>query len=157
MIEKTAAFSPLRRYRYLLTRIWKPAKGFALFVCLNPSTADENVEDPTIRRCIKFAEFWGYGGMKMVNIFAYRSTDPKALYSCRSPIGPENDEYIARESAIAGVTVAAWGVHGSFMDRGNIVMGRLLYRPHYLELTKDGHPRHPLYLKKNLRPLPFRR
>jgi hypothetical protein len=155
MIEKSAKLSPDRKYRYLLSRIWKPSKGIALFVCLNPSTADENIDDPTIRRCIRFAESWGYGGMKMVNLFALRSTDPKVLYSSIDPIGPENSEYIGIESEMASVTVAAWGVHGSILGRGEDVLNHVLDAPHYLALTKDGFPKHPLYLRKDLKPKPF--
>ena len=120
MIERSAILSPDRQYRYLLSRIWNPPKGFALFVCLNPSTADENTDDPTIRRCIRFAGSWGYGGMKMVNLFALRSANPKALYSRDDPIGPENSKYIGIESETALVTIAAWGVHGVYMDRDRI-------------------------------------
>jgi hypothetical protein len=155
MMEKGAIFSPGRKYRYLLSRIWKPSKGVALFVCLNPSTADANFDDPTIRRCIRFSDSWGYGGMKMVNLFALRSTDPKALYDCEDPIGPENDEYIGYESEIAAITIIAWGVHGAFMNRGEETLNSNLFDPHFLALTKDGHPRHPLYLKKDLRPIPW--
>lgn len=93
--------------------------------------------------------------MKMLNIFAFRSTDPRKLYKCDDPIGPENSEYLGIESECASITVAAWGVHGAFMDRGRDVLNNILDRPHYLALTKDGYPKHPLYLKKSLKPIPY--
>jgi hypothetical protein len=151
MMNKGAIFSPCRKYRYTLTRIWTDKKPFALFVCLNPSTADENKDDPTIRRCIRFAESWGYGGLVMCNLFAYRSTDPKALYQIDHKVGPmvENWNYVKVQSQEAGVTVAAWGVHGTLKDAGGYALKELLSNPHYLALTKGGHPKHPLYLKKH--------
>jgi hypothetical protein len=153
MMDKSAIFAPCRRYRYTLSRIWSTKKPFALFVCLNPSTADENSDDPTVRRCIRFADSWGYGGLVVANIFAYRSTDPKALYGLADPIGPENDKFIKSMSRRAGLTVAAWGVHGAYLDRGVFVFKNLLTDPHHLALTKNGHPKHPLYLRKDLRPI----
>lgn len=157
MIEKSAIFSPCRKYRFVLERHWKRVNGYALFVCLNPSTADENIDDPTIRRCIRFADSWGYGGMVMCNIFSLRSTDPKALYhqSLIEPIS-ENYQYIELYSRNAEVTIAAWGVHGKLMGRGKRVLRDILKNPHYLELTKHGYPKHPLYLKKTLTPRQFK-
>lgn len=155
MIDKSAIFSPDRKYRYTLNRIWNRKKGHVLFVCLNPSTADENVDDPTIRRCIRFAESWGYGGMVMCNLFALRSTDPKILYVHEAPNGMLNNFHIEHEDNLADITVAAWGMHGALMNRGPNVARLYLARPMCLSLTKNGHPRHPLYLKKNLKPVPF--
>ena len=94
MIERGAVFSPNGVYRYSLSRVWKREKGLVLFLLLNPSTADANVLDPTLRRCMSFAEAWGYGGILVGNIFALRSTDPQFLYLSRDPIGPTNDFYI---------------------------------------------------------------
>jgi len=154
MIEKGAVFSNCRTYRYCLSRIWKLSKPYALFVCLNPSTADENIDDPTIRRCINYAEMWGYGGMAMVNLFAYRSTDPDGLRLVDDPIGPKNDFHIAEKSKTAGITIAAWGAWGAFKSRARKVMP-MITDPHYLKLNQDGSPRHPLYLRKNLQPKRF--
>lgn len=151
-MTKNAIFSPNRKYRYMLSRIWLPSKGLACFVCLNPSTADEKTDDPTIRRCIQFADSWGYGGIVMVNLFAFRATKPKQLFLEREPIGFENDHYINNESGFARITIAAWGVAGKYQHRDKAVMP-LLTDPHYLTLTKDGHPGHPLFLKKDLKPI----
>ena len=124
------------------------------FVCLNPSTADEVQDDPTVRRCIRYAKDWGYGGMAMLNLFAFRATDPEAMKRAKDPVGPENDIYLSEWSAGARVTVCAWGAQGVFLGRDKEVLP-LLHRPHYLALTADGQPRHPLYLKAALKPKPL--
>ena len=155
MIERSAIFSKCRNYRYALSRIWIERNVYCLFVCLNPSTADENIDDPTIRRCIRFAESFGCGGMVMVNLFAYRSTWPEALLNIDDPIGSDNDLFIQKLSQAAKITVAAWGSHKAIKQRADNVL-LLLKNPQYLELTKDKKPRHPLYLKKTLRPKPFK-
>src|SRR5262245_38555366 len=92
---RSAVFSPCRKYRYSLTRIWDAERPNVMFVGLNPSTADDQVDDPTVRRCIGFARKWRFGGMIIVNLFAYRSTDPNRLQEILDPVGPENDEHIA--------------------------------------------------------------
>jgi len=155
LLESGAEFSPDRIHRYSLWRIWDREKPYAAFVGLNPSTADEQKNDPTVRRCINYARDWGYGGLIMLNIFAYRSTDPGNLYTASDPVGPENDSFIGNVSSRAGVTVAAWGNHGDFLNRGREVM-TLLKNPHCLKLTKAGCPGHPLYLRKDLMPVPFK-
>ena len=156
MIEKSAIFSPCRKYRFLLERHWKREKGYALFVCLNPSTADENVDDPTVRRCIRFSERWGYGGLVVCNIFSIRSTDPKLLYQTDllEPV-KENYEYIQQYSKCASITIAAWGNHGHYLNRGKTVLRYFLKSPHHLGLTKSGAPKHPLYLKSSTIPEKF--
>lgn len=103
-----AEFSPCRRYRYGLYRGWQLGTGFAMFVGLNPSTADETADDPTIRRCIAFARAWGYGALFMANLFAYRATNPTEMLAQADPVGPENDATLARLAAQADVVVAAW-------------------------------------------------
>lgn len=153
----TAEFSPCRRWRYVLRRRW--AGGAVIgFVLLNPSTADELQDDPTIRRCIGFARSWGYSGLVLGNIFAFRSTDPRGLRSASDPIGPANDTHLrAIADEANGEIVCGWGAHGAFMDRGAEVL-RLLAdwgaRPKALAWTADGHPGHPLYLKADLKPSP---
>ena len=128
--------------------------NYAAFVCLNPSTADEEQDDPTVRRCIRYAKEWDYGGLAVLNLFAFRATDPETMKQAGNPIGPVNDIYISIWSVKAGITVCAWGVHGDFLDRAREVLP-LLYQPHYLALTAGGLPRHPLYLKADLKPIPF--
>jgi hypothetical protein len=158
MIERTAVFSHCRRYRYSLWRIWSgllsTGKGYALFVGLNPSTADETFDDPTIRRCVGFARSWGYDGLCMANLFAFRATDPAEMLSQADPVGEENDRYLVECAAGAGVVVTAWGVCGVHRGR-DLEVRALLPDLHYLKLTKDGHPSHPLYLPGNLRPVPW--
>lgn len=158
----TATFSPDRAYRYALTRCWNTDRPMAAFVMLNPSTADAFKVDPTIRRCVSFACNWGAGGVLVVNLFAVRSTDPRALYSHPHPIGPDNDTVIAWHlSAMDEVVtpvIAAWGVHGAFGGRGRDVAGLLAARGvplSCLGTTKDGHPKHPLYLPASATPVNY--
>ena len=150
-VESGAEFSKYRDYRYSLWRFWEKDKGYAAFVCLNPSTADEYKNDPTVTRCINYARAWGYGGMIMLNLFAYRSTHPKNLYIIGDPIGPDNDLHLRSASSKAMVTIAAWGIHGKYLNRDKAVM-KILTNPKCLAITKDGFPGHPLYLKGNLKP-----
>lgn len=119
---------------------------------LNPSTADEKILDPTVRRCFGYAVSWGYGGFEVVNIFSLRSTDPAKLYEDDDSEFLESNLLAIRDVAVrAKVLVAAWGVHGSYKNRGALVREKV--RPlYYLELTKDGHPRHPLYGKAEWSP-----
>jgi hypothetical protein len=159
-MKRSAEFSPCRLYRYTLWRWWGPApgdvdRGYVVFVGLNPSTADEVNDDPTIRRCIAFARAWGFSGLCMVNLFAFRSKEPADMLAAEDPVGPENDVWLKRLVSKAGLVVAAWGVHGTHMARDTQVK-QLIPEMHYLRLTKDGHPGHPLYLPKTLLPQPFR-
>ena len=157
-----AIFSPDRIYRYMLTRQWDNTKSYVAFVGVNPSTADENLDDPTIRRCMGFAKAWGMGGIIMVNLFAFRATDPKDMKNSIDPIGPENNHYLMETIKHANVIVAAWGNHGKFKSRDSIVKKMLKTQElagyiqlRCLELSKDGNPKHPLYLKKDLIPISF--
>lgn len=151
----TAVFDQTRRYRYRLSRVWDPAKPRLNFCMLNPSTADAFTLDPTVRRCIGYAQAWGYGALEVTNIFALRSTDPKKLYEEPDPVGPENNNAIVAAAHAADLVIAAWGVHGEHQQRGEQVR-RLLndagIEVHYLKLTRAGHPGHPLYLPADTRP-----
>jgi hypothetical protein len=135
-----------------------------VFVGLNPSTADEVQDDPTIRRCIGYAKRWGFERLVMLNIFALRSTDPGLLYMHHDPVGPLNDEWLIEETGKADLVVCAWGTHGEFMapggvpmPRGQFVRDRLVSlvpeKLYVLGLTKHGHPKHPLYLSGDLTPV----
>lgn len=150
-----AELSPCGTYRYSLWRAWGDGPR-AVFVMLNPSTADAARDDPTIRRCIGFARAWGFNGLEVVNLFALRATNPEALYLHADPVGPENDDAIATACNGAGIVVAAWGVHGAWKDRGQEIAQRIAYGGgvalHHLGLTKGGHPRHPLYLASATQP-----
>jgi hypothetical protein len=147
-----ATFSADRRYRYRLWRRWDQSRPVVAFVMLNPSTADACRDDPTIRRCAAFARRWGYGGIEVVNLFALRATDPRALDTADDPIGPNNDRYVRRALAAARTLVLAWGARGVTGDRATSA-GRLvsLRRSRCLGLTRSGEPRHPLYLKSDAR------
>lgn len=151
-----ARFSPCSRYRYLLWRKWDPEKPGLVFLMLNPSTANEVENDPTVERCQRRAFEMGYGGLTVVNIFAFRSTDPGALYVETDPVGPDNDAAILEAAATgAGMLICAWGGHGLYRDRGADVLRNLRaagVRPYCLALNKDGTPRHPLYCSYDLLP-----
>ena len=146
--DKGAEFSEDRRYRYALWRMWGgPACDVLAFIGLNPSTADENIDDPTIRRCMGFARLIGCQGIFMLNLFGYRSTDPKALTQVDDPVGPANDSAIRRFCGRPFVwTVAAWGAGGALQGRDKAVLG-MVDEVYCLGLTKAGQPRHPLYVK----------
>ena len=150
--DSGAAFDKIRRYRYSLWRWWGEGNGEkCCFVMLNPSTADENVLDPTIRRCVGFAHGWGYSGLVVVNLFALRATYPREIYNAVNPTGGrENDDAILAAATMSGCVVCAWGAHGVYMHRGRRVVKMLAeFGPVCLGLTKEGQPKHPLYLKKS--------
>ena len=147
-IKKSAVFSPCRKYRYSLTRSWNSAEGYVLFIGLNPSIADEIIDDPTLIRCINFAKDWGYGGLIMVNLFAYMSTHPKDLKKAKLPIGKNNNKHILKNHQKSQLTVAAWGNDGQFLERGKEVL-KIINNPMCLNINKSGQPAHPLYQKKD--------
>lgn len=152
-----ATFSPCRTYRYDLWRSWQDTgvgKGYVMFIGLNPSTADEIKNDPTVRRCIGYAKAWGYSRLCMTNAFAYRATDPKDMMQAGNPVGPRNDEFLCARAAGASIVIAAWGTHGAYLGREQDVRS-LLPGLNCLRLTKHGHPAHPLYLPKTLKPFPW--
>ena len=158
-----AVFDPTGAYRYTLTRSWPDGRGRVAFVLLNPSTADSERDDPTIRRCIGFARHWGFGALEVVNLFAYRTPHPAALRMAPDPVGPDNDRHLLAAFGRAELLVTAWGVHGAWRGRGREVARLLLARGkslgkslHCLGLTKGGFPRHVLYLERSRRPRPYR-
>lgn len=146
--SRVALFSPCEQYRYSLSITWEP--GLTLnFLMLNPSTADEMKNDPTVERCQRRAAMLGFGSIIVTNLFAYRATDPRAMKSRHYPVGLENDTYIRSSAKQSALTVCAWGVNGTHDGRDKIVMKMLrddgvsLY---HLGLTKTGIPKHPLYV-----------
>lgn len=151
----TAQYSDCERYRYALTRVWDPAGRRVLFVMLNPSTATEVQNDPTVERCERRARALGFGGFRVTNIFAWRDTDPRAMRAAEDPVGPENDAAILAGAAWADQVVAAWGTHGAHLGRGARVeallrgAGRPLF---HLGLSQAGHPKHPLYIAYSQKP-----
>lgn len=151
-----AEFSPCRTWRYVLRRVWNPHKFMLGFILLNPSTADEERDDPTIRRCMNYAKDLGYGGIVLGNLFAFRATDPMDMVAASDPIGPENDAALSRICAETGnEVICGWGSWGHHMARGADVRMRLSdagIRLRALKLTASGEPGHPLYLKADLQP-----
>lgn len=151
-----ATFSPCRLWRYSLWRRWSDCAPdhMVAFIGLNPSTADETKDDPTVRRCINYAKTWGFGGMVMLNAFAYRATDPNEMKRQTDPVGPENDACLIEASTLFAQMVACWGTHGVWLGRqdhvAELLKGRHLF---HLGLTKGGSPRHPLYLPKSVEPV----
>jgi len=156
IIYKNASFSSSRKYRYSLSRIWDKHKKHVLFIGLNPSTADEEVDDPTVLRCLNYAKNWGYGGFRMVNLFAYRTTFPSNLKQVKYPVGKDNDKYIIKLSKKADITIAAWGNNGNLYSRDKQVLS-LVSNLMCLKVNKSGQPAHPLYLKKDLKLTKFTR
>lgn len=151
----SAYFSDDRKYRYALSRVWDESKPLVLFCMLNPSTADEINNDPTVERCQRRAVQMGFGGMAVVNIFALRSTDPKALYKAEDPVGPENMRVVISLAKKAKLVVCGWGKHGAFKSHGEFMLMKLRdygIRPHALKLNKDGTPAHPLYIGYDVKP-----
>lgn len=189
-IKSGAHISHCGKYRYRLWREWrghgtsetwemwtddsgKPVLDGAgvqlgdpktvVFVMLNPSTADANEDDPTIRRCVGFAKSWGYDRMEVVNLFAYRATNPKELLALGhddDPCGSNNQHHIGCAIYEAALIVCAWGAHGGHLGQNETVLGWIQSEGvdapiTALRLTAAGHPAHPLYLPANLKPVPF--
>ncbi len=150
--SKSAVLSECGLYRYRLGRTWDADARPLVFVMLNPSTADATVDDPTIRRCVGFAKASDAGGIDVVNLFAFRATDPDDMAKADDPIGEENDLHLLRAAEGGFRTVVAWGAsvpkrHGHRVNEVLRVLrmtGRTLY---CLGTTKDGRPRHPLFVK----------
>lgn len=156
--QSGATISDCKLYRYELWRRWDPTLNFVKWFMLNPSTADDKLDDPTIKKCIKFAKTWGYGGIRVVNLFAYRATDPKELkkLSYAEAVGPSNNVSILRALNTPGPNIAAWGQGGKLWSRAHIVLTEVLKDREIplgaMKLSKDGTPWHPLYLRDDARP-----
>lgn len=144
----------------MLTRTWDPQGRKALFIMLNPSTATEVQNDPTVERCERRARTLGFGAFRVTNIFAWRDTDPRNMRAAKDPTGPENDAVIAQSCGWADKIICAWGAHGDHQNRGFEVTkilektGQSLF---HLGLTKAGHPKHPLYIAYARAPEPWDR
>ncbi|NQV11710.1 MAG: DUF1643 domain-containing protein [Cyanobacteria bacterium] len=151
-MERSAVFSPCGRYRYVLRRHWQRSAAVVMVVGLNPSSADGQRDDATTRRCIRFAQDWGYGGLCMTNLFAFRARHPSTLLAAEEPVGPENDAWLRACAASSATVVAAWGRHGTEAGRDRAVMA-FLPPLQVLRLGKTAQPMHPLYLPKSLTPV----
>jgi hypothetical protein len=158
-MELGAEFSPDRKYRWTLHRIWQPTAPLVCYVLLNPSTADETANDPTVSRCQARAINAGFGGLLVVNIFAWRSTDPAALYKVADPVGgAPNNMAIMNAARKSKLVVCGWGMHGVLQNRGEKVLELIRSAgkvPHALRINSDGSPKHPLYLSYKLKPKPI--
>lgn len=150
-----AVYSDCEAYRYDLTRAWDMAGRKVLFVMLNPSTATEFQNDPTVERCERRARALGFGAFRVTNIFAYRATDPKIMRAMADPIGAGNDAAIAAGTDWADSIICAWGSHGAHMERGKSVEQALRATTKslwHLGLTQAGQPKHPLYIGYDRQP-----
>lgn len=147
-------------HRYLLGRSWDTPYKTVTFVMLNPSTADALADDATIRRCVGFARRWGFNRLLVVNLYAFRSTDPRNLLSAPDPVGPKNDATILEAVAVSHLVICAWGAHEAVKrcpERVARVLRLLEPVEHVeaLQLTRDGHPWHPLYVPYEVTLVPF--
>lgn len=178
MIERKTILSDDRVYRYTLWREWQcqpvwgscqlpsghigshsqESKGYAMFIGLNPSTADETLDDPTIRRCVGFAKRWGYSALCMTNLFAIRTKDPSMMKKHPFPAGQDNHSWILRCASEAGIVVAAWGKDGRHQNQDLNVrewvnsVNAVMF---CLKLNRDGTPQHPLYVPADTVPKPY--
>lgn len=148
-----AEFSEDRKYRYVLWRIWDAKKPLVMFIGLNPSTANEVEADPTIRRVIRFATDWGYGGFYMMNLFAIVSSKPEILITDPNPVG-DNDRWLGEIAAKCDRIIFAWGVFKQASVR-RLEVAAMFPGAYCLKKTKDGHPWHPLYVKADVEPILF--
>lgn len=156
-LKRSADLSECGRYRYRLERWWRDGEP-AVFVMLNPSTANATEDDPTIRRCMAFSRSWGYSGIIVVNLFSWRATRPSELPAYKHlAVGPHGDAAIRAAVIRSSMVVCAWGAHGSKYGRGAEVLDMIReYRtPRAIRITKDGYPAHPLYLPGHLQPQPI--
>lgn len=151
----TAEFDETGAYRYSLTRAWnhhyKSSRSSVCWIMLNPSTADAHKLDPTIRKCVRFSQAWDYDGIEVVNVYGYRSTDPKKMLKQADPVGNGNSKAILRAMKRNDLIVAAWGVNvgcDKWGAVGNVLnLAERARVPLYaLRISKDGHPGHPLYV-----------
>ena len=144
--QSSALYSDCGAYRYALTRCWDAAGARLLYIMLNPSRASERVNDPTVERCERRARQLGFGAFRVVNLFAWRATDPRDLKTAETPVGADNPGALAEGADWADTVLAAWGIHGAHL-RGR--------SPHHLGLCRNGHPRHPLYVSYDRAPEPW--
>lgn len=165
--NRSAIISADGKYRYHLRReIPGGDSRVATFIMLNPSTADHLVDDPTIRKCIGFCQRWGCGELFMVNLFGVRATDPRDMLAASDPVGEDNQKWVMHavdatndifEPEGNGLVVCAWGTNGCYMGQDETVLGWIedICKPMALGITKDGHPKHPLYVPYSAELVPF--
>jgi hypothetical protein len=153
-MKSGAHISPDGKYRYCLCRVWDDQKDRVLFIGLNPSTADAAKDDPTVRRYLGYAQSWGYGGLYVGNLFAFRATEPAAMLKAADPVGPDNDRWLRALARRATMIVACWGDDGRHLSRSATIRA-WLPRLHAVKLNQSGEPAHVLYLPADLPPFPL--
>lgn len=157
-LSGSATFDVSQHYRYSLSRFWTDQRDeckHVTFVMLNPSRANAEQDDPTIRACSQFSQAWGYACFKVVNLFAYRTPHPSNLQEVADPIGPENDRYLVQAAASADKVILAWGNRGNLMNRAQdilILLDAYCPKVYCLAQNHSGQPRHPLYIKRSTVP-----
>ncbi|MGH2444150.1 MAG: DUF1643 domain-containing protein [Chloroflexota bacterium] len=155
-MHRDATLDVTGAYRYLLIRSWDSELPCLCWILLNPSTADPTRDDPTIRRCISFSAAWGYGTLRVVNLFGFRSCRPAGLRTAADPVGPENELFVRSAIDASDASIVGWGVHGAFRTRDQAVNSMLESGTLCLGRTQEGHPRHPLYLPRGAQPVLWR-
>lgn len=158
--KRTAVFSPCRKWRYHLQHVWDDNQPNLLWLMLNPSTADETQNDPTVERCEQRARMWGYGGVEIYNIFGFRATDPNNMKAYGDPVGPDNDKWITKFALKSQQTlaIAGWGNHGSHNKRNEEIIKIITQnngRVKALKINASGDPKHPLYVGYAQKPVLF--
>lgn len=156
-VASRAWYSDCGAYRYRLERFWAPG-GMLAYIMLNPSTATERHNDPTIERCERRARALGFGGLAVVNLFGFRATYPADLRRAVDPVGPENPAILLETARSADLVLCGWGAHGDLRQQGAEMAGQLRRAGvalHHLGLTKGGQPRHPLYVGYAVLPQPW--
>jgi hypothetical protein len=153
-MENGAIFSEDKRFRYSLWRIWNDKKPLIMFIGLNPSIANDESNDRTVSKLIKYTEAWGFGGFYICNLFAFITPYPKELKKAESPTGEKNNHYLLETATKCEKIVCMWGNHGSFKERDKEVTA-MFSKMHCLDKTKSGQPKHPLYLSAHLKPIEF--
>lgn len=156
-MQAGAEFDVTGRYRYLLWRSWDEQAARVGFVMLNPSRADAVMNDPTIRRCLGFAQSWGFGALEVVNLFAYCTAKRRELRQVADPVGRENDRYLATLPQRVNTLILAWGNDGGLQarDRAVVALWDDQTPVYCLGTTRLGQPKHPLYLRRNAQPVPW--
>jgi hypothetical protein len=153
-MKNTAHLSRCRKYRYALWRTWDNSLPRVMFIGLNPSTADEILDDPTLIRCQNFARSWGYGGVCIGNLFAFRATQPADMLAASDPVGSRNNHWLKKLAAESGLVIGAWGNDGNFLQRSSKVR-KMIPNLHCLAMNKTGEPAHPLYQRSDVEPFPM--
>ena len=150
-MRNTARLSRCRNYRYALWRTWDHGLPTVMFIGLNPSTADETRDDPTLIRCRNFAASWGYGGVCIGNLFAFRATEPANMRAAQDPVGSRNNHWLKKLAAESDLVVGAWGNDGSFLSRSSRVRN-MIPNLYCLAMNRSGEPAHPLYQRADVEP-----